>query len=407
MMNSPDMRSGVQGRSSVDAILELRRISADSHVHPPTEVFDALPDHLRQYVEHHEVDDELGPIYYKPWGAGFRPYTEARRTAVFENVKDDPDYGEREFRNEPFGGTNLDVRMKEQERDQVIGEVIYPNSLLGAQAHPNLEFQVAVCRLYNDFLVDTFGGRPDRFHTVALLPIIDIDSSIAEAKRVRERGLRSVLLPLSIPWRPISRPEYDPLWATLVDLGMPANFHTFTGNLAQTTDFADARVIPQEFVEQGRADVSKEAWQETLAHTTIGTAAGMGPIIHLIGGQVLERFPDLRFASVETEAGWLAWVLWSMDNLQHRRRLNIPQLRLLPSEYFLRQGMCTFTDDPVAINNLRFTGEDCLMWANDYPHDEGTYPFSNEVVARTMTGVTLATARKLLHDNAARFYGLG
>ena len=78
---------------------------------------------------------------------------------------------------------------------------------------------------------------------------------------------------------------------------------------------------------------------------------------------------------------------------------------MLPSEFFRRQGHVTFTDDPVALANLKFTGADGLLWGSDYPHDEGSFPHSREVIERTFVGVSETDKRKIVHDNAARLYG--
>ena len=81
-----------------------------------------------------------------------------------------------------------------------------------------------------------------------------------------------------------------------------------------------------------------------------------------------------------------------------------PRLELKPSEYFKRQGAATFCDDAVGLNNRLFTGSDCLMWGNDYPHDEGTYPRSRQVIDRLFKDIAEEEKRKILYANAARFY---
>ena len=59
-----------------------------------------------------------------------------------------------------------------------------------------------------------------------------------------------------------------------------------------------------------------------------------------------------------------------------------PHLELPPSEYFKRQGYATFGDDLAGLLTRELTGTDCLMWGSDYPHDEGTFPHSQEVIDR-------------------------
>ena len=76
-----------------------------------------------------------------------------------------------------------------------------------------------------------------------------------------------------------------------------------------------------------------------------------------------------------------------------------------PSEYFRRQGAVTFSDDPIALRLLDYTGAEVLLWGSDYPHDEGTFPYSQEVIERTFQGLSAKDKRKIVHDNAAALYG--
>ena len=49
--------------------------------------------------------------------------------------------------------------------------------------------------------------------------------------------------------------------------------------------------------------------------------------------------------------------------------------------------------------------EDNLMWANDYPHHEGTFPHSAQAIERTMGRISETARAKILGLNAARFFG--
>ena len=50
-------------------------------------------------------------------------------------------------------------------------------------------------------------------------------------------------------------------------------------------------------------------------------------------------------------------------------------------------------------------GVDRVMWGSDYPHDEGTFPYSQDVIERTFAGISAEDKRKIVHDNAKRMYG--
>src|SRR5207247_2433318 len=119
------------------------------------------------------------------------------------------------------------------------------------------------------------------------------------------------------------------------------------------------------------------------------TVAGpMETVAYRCGSGVLERHPKLCVVMVECGSGWLAWVLHAMDDAYREHHVFVrPKLALLPSEYFRRQGAVTFQRDPVGLANLPFTGDRSLMWRSDYPHPEGTWPHSQEVLARQLEGL--------------------
>ena len=46
------------------------------------------------------------------------------------------------------------------------------------------------------------------------------------------------------------------------------------------------------------------------------------------------------------------------------------------------------------------------MWANDYPHHEGTWPHSAAAIERTMGGLRDDSRAKILGLHAARIFGI-
>ena len=45
-----------------------------------------------------------------------------------------------------------------------------------------------------------------------------------------------------------------------------------------------------------------------------------------------------------------------------------------------------------------------VLWANDYPHHEGTWPHSAAAIERTMSGISPDTRAKILGLNANRIF---
>jgi predicted TIM-barrel fold metal-dependent hydrolase len=312
----------------------------------------------------------------------------------------------REFRSDPSQGTDLERRLHDMAIEGIDGQVIFPNiGLSCSMGNEDAEYYQAWARAHNDLVWDLFKPYHQRFKPAGMIPIDDIDAAVAEAERCIERDFCTLFLPAVVPWQPYWMSVYEPLWSFAEEAGVPLNFHVFSGNLALHNDFASAGDLNQDRYEKARRAVKEQDNDEELLDAVMGLAAGMSPIVNLTGAGVLERHPNLRFVVTESECGWLAWLLQAMDQMQERRYIAMRKLPLRASEYFKRQGAITISDDPVALNNVEFTGSDCLIWGNDYPHDEGTFPHSRRPIEEIRKRLGPDDAHTVLCGNAARLYG--
>jgi predicted TIM-barrel fold metal-dependent hydrolase len=367
-------------------------ISADAHVGETDDLWKRIPEPLRRYAATYEMHKD-GSFYLEIEGI----------PVDFQVIDGEPNF-DKEFRKDPSYGTDVDVRRRHMAREGVDAQVMFPNAGLGmGVGNVPAEFRIAWARAHNDYVHDLFGIDPERFKPAAMIPVDDIDAAVDEARRCVERGFASLFLPCAVPWRPYGMPFYEPLWCFAEEARVPLNFHVFSGNLALGGDFAAVGLVPQDKVEVSRRSLASRT--EEQLETVAGMAAGMSPIIELTGSHVLERHPELRFIVTEGECGWLAWTLQAMDQMQERRNLGMRRLPMRASDYFRRQGAVSITDDRVALNNVEFTGSDCLVWGNDYPHDEGTFPDSRRQIDEIYKRLGDRDARKVLCENAARIFG--
>ena len=379
-------------------------ISTDGHVDPPqADLIARLPEHLRQFAPRTISQDGVEYIDIP----GMAPISKAFSEGQMKGRGTDALEAEREFRNDPDGGRDLAKRKAQLELDGVWGEVVFPHSFLSLSAHPNAEYQLAMGRLYNDMCADiVLANDRDRYAPSALLSTLEPLDAVQEAQRAKELGFACVMLPPIVPWLPYWHMDWEPLWSTVEELDLVVNFHVFTGNTSQGVDFGNLWVIPPDLSDLGRMRFRAERVDERLSTTVMCMASAMSPMMHLIGSGILDRHPKLRFALVESEAGWIPWALQALDLMQRRRRFAMINLELQPSDYFRRQGWATFLEDKVAIDLLDYIGEDRLMWSNDWPHDEGTYLESQGIIKSLIGDLPYETQKKLLHDNAANLYSL-
>ena len=371
-------------------------ITADAHVGEPEALRKRLPERFRARLPELTVDAD-GNLVFKVNGKVVEGPPERKPTA--EDLL-------REFRSDPSQGTDLERRLHDMAIEGVDGQVIFPNIGLGcSMGDEDVEYYQAWACAHNDLVWDLFKPFQHRFKPAGMIPIDDIDVAVAEAERCIERGFCTLFLPAVVPWQPYWMSVYEPLWSFAEEAGVPLNFHVFSGNLALRNDFASAGDLNQDRYEKARRAVKEDDDGEELLSTVLGLAAGMSPIVNLTGAGVLERHPNLRFVVTESECGWLAWLLQAMDQMQERRYIAMRKLSLRASEYFKRQGAITISDDPVALNNVELTGSDCLIWGNDYPHDEGTFPHSRRPIEEIKKRFGPEDAHKVLCGNAARLFG--
>ena len=58
--------------------------------------------------------------------------------------------------------------------------------------------------------------------------------------------------------------------------------------------------------------------------------------------------------------------------------------------------------DDVAVRDVM--APDRFMWGSDYPHDEGTHPYTREHLRQVFPGLAPAEMSRILAENAARLY---
>ena len=371
-------------------------ISSDSHVGETTGLRDRLPEEFRDKMPLIVTSPDKDLTVYV--GEKIVEWPKAELTAADREL---------EFRDDPSLGTDLGRRLRDMARESVDAQVVFPNIALdcGGGLNPSA-YNQALALAYNDYVYETFAPESHRFKPAGMLGLDDIDQAVAEATRCIERGFATLFLPCVVPWQPYRLDVYEPLWSLVEEAGIPLSFHVFSGNLALGGEFADVSDLNEERLQAARKHGMHRRYDapEEL-ETVVGMAAGMAAIVELTGSGVLERHPRLEFVIVESECGWLAWVLQAMDQMQDRRRLYRKDLPLRASDYFRRQGHVTITDDLVALRNIEFTGSDCLLWGNDYPHDEGTWPNSRANIEEIRKALSPERAERILCGNAADLYG--
>jgi predicted TIM-barrel fold metal-dependent hydrolase len=220
-----------------------------------------------------------------------------------------------------------------------------------------------------------------------------------------------------VPPKPYYSRDYDPVWAAAQSNGVHVFIHTQTGGVKVNDPEATTLKVVMENAEQVNQPVTeKSASKRMITQAIYSTIVPQQVICQLVGGGVAERYPDLHFALIEFNAHWLGSLVGAMDKcwitgigqdsdwwlgfwdetLPPEQQSHMAQLfklnekwpyPLMPSEYVRRQFHVSFQDDPVAVACRHLTGLSTLVWGNDYPHAEGTFRGSRQLMAEQFAGV--------------------
>ncbi len=128
----------------------------------------------------------------------------------------------------------------------------------------------------------------------------------------------------------------------------------------------------------------------------------------MIFAGVFDRYPRLRVGSVEHETAWIPHWLKQMD-LTYRERPTLTRgwksrQGLLPSDYWHRNMFVEFMEDDYGVRLRDVIGVDNMLWGNDFPHAESTWPMSREFLDRIFAGAPEADRRQITADNAAQLF---
>jgi hypothetical protein len=129
-------------------------------------------------------------------------------------------------------------------------------------------------------------------------------------------------------------------------------------------------------------------------------------LCQMIVGGVFDRHPDLKWMMTEVRADWIPATLEYLDGVYDANRDDLPVERR-PSEYWHSNCLAgTSFMHRSEVEQRDEIGVDTLDFGRDYPHTESTWPNTLEYYKLLFAGVPKDDVRKILGENAIRFFGL-
>jgi predicted TIM-barrel fold metal-dependent hydrolase len=285
--------------------------------------------------------------------------------------------------------------------------VVYPNtvppffskSIVTAQPPrpENFERALAGIRAHNRWLKDFCAEDPDRRAGVGLILPNDIDEAIKDVQWIAKAGLRGgVLLPLvpeDCTWlKPLYHRDWEPLYAAIQDCDLVMNQHSGQG-------------LP----DYGSGPVAEALW---ISEVPFYCKRGYS---HLLMSGVFERFPRLQYILTESGCSWAPAMLQSLDNIHYgilagaigeMDYSTMDWVLKEPPSFYARRNCYYGASFPslAELDGRHEVGLEQILWGNDYPHYEGTFPYNLESLQLTFGGIPERERRMILGENAAKLY---
>jgi uncharacterized protein len=386
---------------------DFKLISADSHVNEPPAAWERVQ---KEYGERAPkvvrdpagvpkgvwlIIDGLPPVGLSHYSKGLavgknRGISEVEQEKHFATIRFNETFRYEDYR----GGWEPDARLQDQDTDGVEAEVLFSSAVRQLYSLVDEPFQRAIFHSYNAWLHEFCSYSPKRLIGLALIPILDMEHTVADIYHYAKLGFRGVQIPTRIKDSGYYATKYEPMWQALEETGLIVNVHTSVTQGVARTHYEGPR-------------------QEDPVTEPIGFARKQVPAQQFLGNMIfsgnLDRHPKLKLVCAEFDVGWVANMVQQVDYWFGRastfdadRNMN----RRPPSEYFKSNIFFTYQDDRAGVLTTSVYGEDNFLWASDYPHGVTTWPYSKEAIERNCEGIEPKIIRKLGRENTAKLYGL-
>jgi predicted TIM-barrel fold metal-dependent hydrolase len=372
-------------------------IDADRHIMEPSDLWDRYlepefkgrvritgPFQSRRYIDGRSVSDS-------DQLPRDRTYDEEAMSASL--FTEDPLYRS-VFSDGVAHGFDPASNLRDMDREGVDVAVLFPTLGLYIIWDDDIEPRIsaAICRAYNDWLADYCSHDRARLKGVALIPLHDTRLAVEELRRAKNQlGLSGIFWrPNRLKGRTFNHPDYFPIYEVASELEVPVCVHE------------GARTV--------MAQAGSDRYSPFGRHVACHPLEQMLAALTLAADGVLERFPNLKVAQLESGCGWLPYWLERMD--EHWKHYTLGRERTtreLPSTYWKRQCVisCEAGEELVGCF-VEHVGDDYLVMATDYPHADAAEKFPERTVGDLANNSNLseATRQKILWDNPARLYGI-
>jgi predicted TIM-barrel fold metal-dependent hydrolase len=287
------------------------------------------------------------------------------------------------------------ARLRDMDENHVEASINYPNTFprfagQGFAERADRDLGLAALRVYNDWMIDEWcgGAAHGRLIPLTVVPLWDPDLAAAEVRRCAAKGSYAIAFtenPAKLGFPSLHSGKWDPLWAACEETGTVVSMHIgSSSSMPTTSDDAPLAVS-----------------------MSLNAQNAQGSVCDWIFSRTLERFPTIKLAYAESQAGWMPFLFERMDGVWHEGVGGV-DLAEPPSSYAKGRIYGCIFDDAHALRSRDEIGVEHLLFESDYPHANGTWPHTRAVAHRlcAAAGMDADECARLVRRNAIECYGL-
>jgi predicted TIM-barrel fold metal-dependent hydrolase len=363
-------------------------ISVDDHVVEPAHMFEGrIPAGLSEEAPH-IVETDQG---HQVWEFEGQRYTQVGMNAVAGRRPDS--YSLEPFRFDQMrpGCYDVEARVEDMDINGVWASVNFPSQITGFCGRvffdaADRELGLACIRAWNDWLFEEWHTpHPDRIVPLGITYLADTELAVKEIRRNAERGFTSVTFPerphaIGLPslWE---RDHWDPIIEAVVETDTVVSLHVGSSGLeVGPPGGASLQIGATLFGQMSLTACAEWLWSEY-------------PV----------RYPELKIAMSEGGIGWVAMLHDRLENMVDRSGYG-KRWEIRPAEVLGRNFWFCTLDDPSTIDTRYTIGVENIMVEVDYPHGDGTWPDTQQVIADCWGHIPMDELRAMCCENAAALY---
>jgi predicted TIM-barrel fold metal-dependent hydrolase len=266
-------------------------------------------------------------------------------------------------------------------------QILFPGLMLNLGLHPQAEYEVAVARAYNRWLVEKILPGDPGLRTMLYLPFNDPAASLRIVEEFSHYEGVIGFMVTATRYRAVHDNAYMPLYKALEERNMPLGFHAVFN----------------------RSERSFEQLNKFISIHSLGfTFTNMIHLTNWVVNGLPVRFPDLKIIWIESGLAWLPFLMQRLDHEWSLRSSETPLLTRKPSSYisemfYTSQPLEMPEDLSVLETTFKMIKADTqLLYSSDYPH----WDFDVPSRIWDLPFLTDEARRNILGLNAARLFGL-